>query len=192
MRNPKTQILTEGAIMVALSTVLSMITVVRFPWGGGITLLSMLPVCLFSVRRGLRAGLGVSAVYSALQLFLGITVSGLLGWGLSPVLLIGCMVLDYLLAFFVLGFSGMFRHKGVPGAIGGITLCILVRMLCHVCSGALIFHSAGLIWGFDIANPWLYSLVYNAAYMLPELALTAAAAFVLLRLKSTQQFFRPQ
>lgn len=178
--------------MVALSTVLSLIKVVQFPWGGGITLLSMLPVCLFSVRRGLRAGLCVSAVNAALQLFLGITVDGLLGWGLTPVLLLGCMLLDYLLAYFALGFSGLFRHRGLPGILGGICLCIAVRMLCHICSGALIFHSAGLIWGFDIADPWLYSFVYNAAYMIPEMLLTAVGAFALLRMKSTQPYFRPQ
>ena len=187
MLNKKIRTLTEGAVMVALSTVLSLISVVRFPWGGGITLLSMLPVCLFSLRRGVKYGLLVAFVNACMQLFLGITTSGLFAWGLTPGLLFGCIFLDYLAPFTVLGFSGMFRKKGAWGMTAGIVLCILARLCFHILSGVVIFHSAGLIWGFDIANPWLYSTVYNAAYMVPELLLTAVATFVLVRLRATQR-----
>ena len=52
MSKNKTKILVEGAVMVALATVLSYVRVYRLPWGGSITLLSMLPIVLFSIRRG--------------------------------------------------------------------------------------------------------------------------------------------
>ena len=60
MKNTKTNVLVEGAIMVALATVLSFLKVVQFPWGGSITILSMLPIVVFALRHGVRKGLTVS------------------------------------------------------------------------------------------------------------------------------------
>ena len=60
MQSEKTTILVEGALMIALATVLSFTRVFTLPWGGSVTLLSMLPIVLFSIRRGIKAGLGVS------------------------------------------------------------------------------------------------------------------------------------
>lgn len=52
MKNSKTLTLVEGAVMVALATVLSFIRVYKLPWGGSITLLSMLPIAVFSIKHG--------------------------------------------------------------------------------------------------------------------------------------------
>ena len=65
MQNTKTKILVEGAVMVALATVLSFIRVFKLPWGGSITLLSMLPIVLFSIRRGVSWGLIVPDYHAA-------------------------------------------------------------------------------------------------------------------------------
>lgn len=192
MRDKKTRVLAEAAIMVALSTVLSLFTVFKFPWGGGITLMSMLPICLFSIKRGVKDGLCASFVYSLIQLGLGITVSGLFGWGLTPVMLISCIFLDYILAFTVLGFSGIFRKNGTSGVILGIVLCVGARLILHVVSGAVIFASVGLVLNFNIDNSWLYSLVYNAAYMLPEMLMTCVGAVLLTRLNATKKLFMPE
>ena len=54
----KTRIMTEGAMMIALSTVLSMVKVFTMPYGGSVTLLSMLPLILMSFRHGTKWGLG--------------------------------------------------------------------------------------------------------------------------------------
>ena len=118
MSKNKTKILVEGAVMVALATVLSYVRVYRLPWGGSITLLSMLPIVLFSIRRGLGAGLTVSFVFSLVQFTQGI-VDGIFGWGLTPGMLIACILLDYIVAFTVLGLAGIFRKRGLAGWIGG-------------------------------------------------------------------------
>ena len=68
MKNTKTRILVEGAIMVALATVLSFLKLWQFPWGGSITVLSMLPIVVFALRYGVARGLAVSFVYSLIQL----------------------------------------------------------------------------------------------------------------------------
>ena len=182
MQSTKTRILVEGAIMVALATVLSFIRVVKLPWGGSITLLSMLPIVLFSIRRGIKSGLTVSFLFALIQFIQGI-MDGLFGWGLTPGSLIACIFLDYLLAFTVLGLAGLFRQKGVTGWISGIALAILLRFTMHFLSGVIIWKSFGQLWGdFFTENTVLYSLLYNGAYMLPEMIFTIIGAVVLLKM----------
>lgn len=96
--------LVEGAVMIALATVLSFIKVYNLPWGGSITLLSMLPIAVYSIRYGVAKGIGASFVYSLIQLIQGAT-EGLFGWGLSSVMLIACILLDYIAAYTVLGLA---------------------------------------------------------------------------------------
>ena len=188
MQNTKTKILVEGAVMVALATVLSFIRVFKLPWGGSITLLSMLPIVLFSIRRGVSWGLIVSFVYSLVQFAQGV-MDGLFGWGLTPVMLIACILLDYLGAFTVLGIAGCFRKKGLPGWIGGITLAIVLRFVLHFLSGVVIWHSFGELWsGFATDNTYLYSFLYNGCYMLPELIFTLVGAVALLKVPQTKRF----
>ena len=166
--------------MVALATVLSFIRVFKLPWGGSITLLSMLPIVLFSIRRGVQSGMVVSFVYALVQFFQGV-LDGLFGWGLTPVMLIACILLDYVLAFFVLGLAGLFRKKGISGWIGGIALAVGLRFVCHFLSGVVIWGSFGELWsGFSTDNTWLYSFLYNGCYMLPEMLFTIIGAVALL------------
>jgi len=179
MKNSKTKIMAECAILVALSTVLSFLKVWNMPWGGSITLFSMLPACYVSVRHGIKWGLGSSFLYAVIQLFLGITVDGLLGWGLTGGILAACIRLDCVIAFAVLGISGVFADKGFGGIMAGTTLAIVLRFICHLLSGVYVFASAGKLWeGFETANTWLYSFVYNGCYMLPELVMTLIGAAI--------------
>lgn len=181
-KNSKTRVLVEGAIMVAMAFVLSYIKVFRLPWGGSITLLSMLPIAMYSIKRGVKAGLFAAFVSALLQLGQGIAVDGLLGWGLTPVMLISCMFLDYIGAYTAIGLGGIFRKKGLLGQLGGTALAVLIRYILHIVSGAVIFHSSGMIWeAFSTDNEWLYSTIYNGAYMLPEMVFTVIGAAVLLK-----------
>lgn len=187
MKNNKTKILVEGAAMVALATVLSFIRVFKLPWGGSITLLSMLPIVLFSIRRGIKSGLAVAFVYALLQFAQGI-MDGLFGWGLTPGMLIACIFLDYIGAFTVLGVAGIFRKKGLPGWIGGISLAVCLRFALHFLSGVIIWNSFGELWnGFYTENTYLYSFLYNGCYMLPELIFTLAGAVALLSAPQTKR-----
>lgn len=187
MSSNKTRILVEGAVMVALATVLSFIRIFKLPWGGSITLLSMLPIVLFSIRRGVKAGMAVSVAYALLQFGQGI-IDGLFGWGLTPGMLIACIFLDYIGAFSVLGLAGLFRKKDLPGWIAGISLAIVLRFVLHFLSGVVIWHSYGELWnGFSTDNTYLYSFLYNGCYMLPELVFTLIGAIVLLKAPQTKK-----
>lgn len=180
MKNEKVLTLVEGAVMVALATVLSFIKIINLPWGGSITLLSMLPIVVFSLKRGIGHGLAASFVYSLIQFGQG-CAEGFFGWGLTPVALVACIFIDYIFAFTVLGIAGIFRKHGTPGMIGGSVLAMTLRLVCHYTSGVLIFGSFGELWnGLTINEPWLYSLLYNGAYMLPEIVFTTVGVVILL------------
>ncbi len=173
VKQSKTMILTECAIMVGLATVLSMVKMWEMPLGGSITLLSMLPIVLIALRHGTAIGVGTAFVYACGQLFLGL--SSLMSWGMTPTMWVGSVVFDYLLAFTVLGFAGLFKKYGFPGALAGIVLACALRFVSHFISGAIFF----AVWCPEGWNVAFYSLCYNGGYMLPEMILTVLGASLL-------------
>jgi thiamine transporter len=121
-------------------------------------------------------------LFSLVQLGQGV-IDGLFGWGLTVGSLIGCILFDYVIAFTVLGFAGMFRKKGEVGWIVGTIIAMLLRFACHFTTGVIIWKTFGELWdGFSTNNTYLYSLLYNGSYMLPEIILTCIGAFMLFRL----------
>ncbi|MGN1114200.1 MAG: energy-coupled thiamine transporter ThiT [Oscillospiraceae bacterium] len=193
MKSTKIKIMVEGAVMIALATVLSIIKVYQLPWGGSITLLSMLPIALYSIKHGIKKGLTVSFLYSLVQLCLGITIDGLFGWGLTAQMLTACIFLDYIGAFTAIGLAGIFRNKGIGGKIAGIVIALILRFACHFTSGIVVFHSFGELWkGFSTQNTYLYSLLYNASYMLPEIIFTVIGAVILLTVPQTKKLLKAE
>ncbi|MBR1764422.1 MAG: energy-coupled thiamine transporter ThiT [Ruminococcus sp.] len=197
MKNSKTLMLVEGAIMLALGIVLSLVTPFKkiLPFGGSITLVSMLPICLYSIKYGVLQGCCLSFLFSVYQLIWGITADGLLGWGLTAGMLIACILLDYILAYTAVGLAGLFRKKGVAGWIAGISLALVIRFICHFFSGVYVFASTGKIWedlDFVADNKYIYSAMYNGAYMLPEIILTIIVAVLLLKLPVTKSLVAPR
>ena len=180
MKQKRIRVLCECAILLAFSVVLSYIKIVQLPFDGSITLLSMLPLCLISIRHGIGWGIGTAFCYSWFQILQG----GVFGWGLTPIMLIGSLLLDYILAFTVLGLAGVFRKKGTWGMVLGVLLGCLLRFLIHFLAGVILwanfeqFIAFGREW---IGHPVLYSLCYNGVYMLPETILTVVGAFVVFR-----------
>ena len=165
-RNVRT--LVECAILIALSFVLSQFTIIELPNGGSITPLSMVPVCLIGFLHGPKWGFGSAFVYSILCLFSGRVFS----WGLTPVVLIVCILADYIFAFTVLGITGLFKNKGTKGILIGTFLAVFLRFVCHYISGVTIWRSVDM-------NPYVYSLLYNGSYMLPECVFTMIGTFAL-------------
>ncbi len=171
--------LAECAIMVALSFVLSMIKVWEMPFGGSITLLSMLPVCVAALRHGPWWGILAAFVYSITQALM----SGAAGWGLTPTVLIVCYLLDYIIAFTVLGLCGLMKNKGTLLKVTGVVAVCVLRFVSHYLSGITIWANSipeEFIEQFG-ANPYLYSLLYNGGYMLPETLFTALGAFFVIK-----------
>lgn len=172
----KTQQLVASGVMIALASVLSLIKVWAMPLGGSVTLLSMLPIVMISLRYGIKWGFVTSLLYALVQIF--VDLGGIMSWGITPLVFVGCLVFDYLLAYGSLGIAGLFRKKGIKGIILGIVLAMLLRFLSHFISGSILFAT----WCPEGWNVYLYSVCYNGAYMLPELVFTLVAALLLFRL----------
>lgn len=140
----RTRKLVYGALSVTLSFVLSYFKLFSMPFGGSITLVSMLPLILYASYFGPACGFTAAFAYSLLQVIQGPYI---VHWAQ--------FILDYFVAFTVLGLASLFPKKLVLGAaVAGFT-----RMLVSTASGAIFFGSSGLDYG--IVNPWVYSLAYN-------------------------------
>ena len=185
MKKTNTYKLAVCAVMVALGAVLSLIKLWKMPFGGSVTLFSMLPCAVLSIAFGLKWGLAASFVEAVIQLGFGIAMDGIFAWGLTPGSLIGVIVLDYLLAYTVIGLAGMFRSKGYIGICAGTGVAVALRFVSHLFSGAVIFANFEQFVAFGtewVGRPWFYSVCYNGAYMLPEMIITMVAAAVMFRL----------
>lgn len=169
--------LVESALLLAVATVLSMIKVLDLPYGGSITACSALPVLLVAYRHGTPWGLFTGFAYSLLQLLLGLNT---LSYFTTPLSIVAVIVLDYLLAFTVLGLGGLFR-RAVPtqsaALLLGALLTGILRYCLHVISGCTVW--AGLSIPDEAALT--YSLAYNATYMVPEIIVTLLGVWYLSR-----------
>ncbi len=193
----QTRTLVEGSLMVALSTVLSLIQIPLMPHGGSITLLSMLPIVLMSFRHGTKWGLLTAGINSVIQFAQGI---GNLAYCQTLGAQIGCVLLDYLLAFTALGLAAAlarpFSDRTAGVCFGTAGVCLL-RFLCSFLSGYIVWKDYDYAfewlnnfgWGAAVtarlgenALCWFYSFAYNATYMLPEAVLTVAGALVVWRM----------
>ena len=164
--------LTECSLMIALATVLSVFPLFEMPYGGSITLASFVPIVVIAYRHGAKCGLGTAAVAALIQMLLGLkNFSYFTTWES----LVALAIFDYVIAFTVFGLSGIFRKplkNQALAVVAGALFASVIRYICHVISGATIW--AGLSIPTEAAL--LYSLSYNATYMIPEtiiLVLTA-------------------
>ena len=167
--------LVESAVMLAIGTVLSLFTF-SGPWalGGGITFCSMLPLVIVSHRYGCKWGFFTAFVYSLLQMLLGIQN---VQYATSVGMAIAIILLDYVLAFSVVGLSAMFNgavKNRLASLEAGIIVTFLLRLLCHFLSGWLIWET---LWPNELgwAAP-VWSIAYNASYMIPEIIITGVTA----------------
>ena len=205
----KTRQLTESAMLLAMAIVLELIAKMFIPeqtFGGQITIVSMLPVVLISYRHGLKWGFVTSFTYALLEMAIGMkTVSaaflpGYFGDGAMILNALLMCLLDYVLAFTLLGLGGLFRNRiknPGTGLMCGSLVAMGARYLAHIASGYILFSSYAEwyftqegfpAWGAQLVealNPEVlgltYSVVYNGMYMIPEMIFTAIAALILAR-----------
>ena len=155
-KNNNLRKLTYSAICVALAVVLSKVKLFEMPQGGSVTACSMLPVVLVGYWYGVRAGVTAGLAYGLLRLSLG-------GYVIHPIQLI----LDYLLAFALLGTSGFFRGRKFGLYLGYVTGSVGV-FLCSFISGVVFFSE----YAPEGQHIWVYSALYQLSYILPEMLIT--------------------
>ena len=203
----KTRKLTESAMLLAVAIVLELVAkmfIPEMPFGGQVTLVSMLPVVLISYRHGMKWGFVASFTYALLEMALGAkTVSaaflpGYFGDGVMVVNALVMCLLDYVLAFTVLGLGGIFRdkieNKGTALACGSL-VALGARYLCHIGSGYILFRGYAEwyftqegfpAWGAKLVETLsptvqgiVYSVVYNGIFMIPEMIFTFVVALAI-------------
>ncbi|MBR5251308.1 MAG: energy-coupled thiamine transporter ThiT [Oscillospiraceae bacterium] len=180
-KRTNTRAMVECALMIAVGTVLAQIKIFTMPYGGSVTLVSMLPFILVSFRHGTKWGLFTGFVNSLLQMLTGFYAppSG------TFTALVGMILLDYLLAFMVLGLAqGIakpFRNRTIGVAAGTAAVCFL-RFVCSFLSGALLWGSYQSYYEWAVGmSVWEYSFIYNASYMFPELIITTVVACIVVK-----------
>ncbi len=197
--NQKTKKLVVSALMLALSFVLSLIKIYELPWDGSVTLFSMLPIILVGYMYGNTWGILTAFTYSLLQMLMGATASQAFA-GLEGINVFYMALLDYVVAFTVLGLGGVFRScikNNTVSLLLGAALCVLLRYAAHFGSGAILWGGYA-VWFFTDPTAFVkiapelcqsimskytgtglacvYSAVYNATYMLPEFVITLIGA----------------
>ena len=158
-RKFSTKILTEIVVFVSLATVLSYIKIFSLPQGGSVTAASMVPILWLALRRGPKVGLFAATLYGVVQ------------FALAPYIFHPAQVLlDYPVAFGLLGLAGFFQNRPYIG----VTLGIVGRFVAHFFSGIIFF----AIYARDM-NPAVYSAGYNGGYILVELVISVYVIYLL-------------
>lgn len=165
----------EVAIFAAIGFILDKLSFSIWAQGGSVSLV-MIPIVMMAYRWGTIPGLATGLIVGVLQVLTGATI-------LTPVQ----GILDYFFAFTIVGVAGVFRplvirsskhNKGkmLLWILLGTTVGGILRFVSHTTAGAVFF---GAYAGDQ--NPWIYSLIYNASYMIPAIILTAIVIYLLFR-----------
>ena len=168
--NKKILNLTRASVMIALAVALSFFKLFELGNGGSVTLGSMVPIILASFILDFKFGFLTSFVYAILQMLLqGVAAPPVesFSWYLLVIML------DYILAFTVLGLAGVItvkiKNKNLK-VITGTFVVVGLRFLCHLLSGIIIWG----VYAPEGQSIFVYSLLYNGSYMLGELIVTLA------------------
>ncbi len=138
-----------------------MIRLFRMPQGGSVSL-EILPILIMALRHGGRIGVLTGTLVGLLQLLIDPYI-------IHP----AQVIMDYPLPFAMIGLAGYLRK--IP--IHGIFVGIFGRFVVHVLSGVIFFAS----YVPENMNPWIYSISYNASYLIPEWILVTLVIWLLIQ-----------
>ena len=147
------------AMAMALAFVTSYIKIFTLPWGGSVTLCSMLFIVLVANWYGVQTGILVGLAYGILQFIQ------------EPYVLSFFQVCcDYILAFAALGVAGFFA-KSSHGLVKGYIAAVIARGAFHALGGYLYWMDY-MPSNFPKALTSVYPIVYNYSFLLAEAGIT--------------------
>jgi len=153
------------------------------PQGGSLTFASLLPLMIYCCMFGTRRGVVACLIYGVLQAVQD-------PWIIHPMQ----FLLDYPLAFGMIGVSGIFIEKNVFKFTGkkqrlnqilgftcGALVAVVGRYVCHVCTGVFAFHTwADLV---TYSSVTVYSMAYNS-FAFADMAVALGAGIMMLMSKA--------
>ncbi|MEM2102477.1 MAG: energy-coupled thiamine transporter ThiT [Candidatus Bathyarchaeia archaeon] len=159
----ETKILAEIIVVVALSGVLYSLRPFSMPFGGSVTLGSMVPVMWLALRRGVKIGVFAGVVFGLLALPIDVLMLPY-----SPIANPAQVFLDYPLAFAALGLIGFFKAKKEhPRDLVEVGVYALLSSLSFI--GAIVHNIVWLVpamvffalsvWGVIERKAWQSPLV---------------------------------
>ena len=160
----KKKLSTKQLVFCAAAMALAFITsyikpVGVMPWGGSVTLCSMLFIVLVANWYGVGTGIFVGLAYGILQFIQ------------EPYVLSFFQVCcDYILAFAALGVAGFFARKK-HGLLKGYIAAVLARGVFHTLGGYLYWMDY-MPDNFPQSLKSIYPIAYNYSYLLAEAVLT--------------------
>lgn len=171
----KTRVLTEIAVLAALSGVLYTIRPYTLPFGGSVTLGSMVPVMWLSLRRGVSAGFVAGVIFGILALFIDVLFLGAAAIIATP----PQVILEYPVAFGVIGLTGMFHKKSVTFAILGAGIAVFVKFLIHYLVGVYVWY---YVYEFPVEyGRYVWPAIYNGSFLIVEFIISAVLLSILIR-----------
>ncbi|MEG0457679.1 MAG: energy-coupled thiamine transporter ThiT, partial [Oscillospiraceae bacterium] len=109
-----------------------------------------------------------------------------LAYATSGMAITAIIFLDYIIAFTVFGFGGIFKkrikNQGTALAMGVILVGIL-RYICHIISGCTVWIGLSI----PDTQSLIYSTAYNATYMIPEIIISVVGAICISKLLSFKE-----
>lgn len=165
--------LVEIAVFAGVGIILDTLTI-SMPQGGSVSFV-MLPIVLMAIRWGLGAGMTTGLLIGILQMMFAPKIYH---WVQG--------LLDYGVAFTVVGLAAVVRKPLLEAARHSAKARIILYITVGTVIGGLLRYAAhtiaGAVFFAEYAgdqNEWIYSIIYNATYMIPAIVLTAIAASLL-------------
>ncbi|MHC4891144.1 MAG: energy-coupled thiamine transporter ThiT [Planctomycetota bacterium] len=168
----------EIIVFSALSAALYIIRPFSMPFGGAVTLGSMVPVMWLSMRRGVYAGIIAGTLFGIMALLIDIV---LLPY--SPIATPLQAVLEYPIAFSVLGFAGILHKKTVGFAMAGVAISVFIKFLVHYFVGVFIWF---YVYEFPAFGQYIYPAVYNGLFLVPEFIISAILIVLLVKRRTLE------
>lgn len=180
--NTKISTLAECAVMLALAFALSYAKLFEMPMGGSVTLASMLPIMLISVKYGNAVGLATAFTYSLTQLLQAVMSANVFPYCETLGTLTLCVLFDYVVPFTLLGLAGFFHKikltKNTEANIYvGIISVVVLRFICHFITGVAIWGQ----WAPDGMGKYLYSFLYNGSFLSLDFIICIVCAVFMFR-----------
>ena len=174
--------LCQCGIFIALATILSFLPVYEMPMGGSVTIASMLPIMLVSIKYGVGTGLATAFAYSLTQLLQAVASPNVFPYCQTGEAVAICVLFDYVVPFTILGLAGIFHKMKLTkntemNIYIGIIGVVVLRFFCHFITGVTIWKQ----WTPEGMGKYLYSFLYNAGFLSVDFIICIVSAVLMFR-----------